>query len=364
MQAATQHECDVLLVTVTDTETDALRATLQQRYGRAFENLFVGPKTYRKLGLLGGARTVLVRSEMGAVGLGSSLLTINAGIEALKPAAVIMLGIAFGVDSARQQIGDLLVSRQLMLYDLQRVGTDPSGAYQIRARGDRPAASPWLLDRFRAGSESWNGAPVRFGLILSGEKLVDNHDFRTQLRQLESEAIGGEMEGAGLYVAAQNAKVDWIMVKAISDWGDGTKQHREDTQLLAARNAAEFVFHVLEQGGLARPTSYQDQAAAVSSVHVEPARLSSGSGMQADAAQAPAAPQLSGPQLRALLTERLGVDELRTACYDIGVDWDNLRGEVKPIRVLELIAYLDRRGERAKLYAWLQENRPDIELRA
>ena len=36
-----------------------------------------------------------------------------------------------------------------------------------------------------------------------------------QLISLSLEAIGGEMEGAGLYAAAQRKKVDWILVPDI-----------------------------------------------------------------------------------------------------------------------------------------------------
>ena len=94
-------------------------------------------------------------------------------------------------------------------------------------------------------------AKVKFGLILSGAKLVDNQDFREQLRAFGPEAIGGEMEGAGLYAAAQSNKVDWILVKAICDWADGKKSdHKDANQELAATNAARFIKYVIEQGGL------------------------------------------------------------------------------------------------------------------
>jgi nucleoside phosphorylase len=246
-------KADVLLVTVTDAEIDAVRDVLAERHGRGFDTRFIGDKTYYDLGVLGGARTVLVRSEMGAGGIGGATLTIAAAIADLAPTAIIMLGIAFGLDPQRQQIGDILVSRQLMLYDLQRVGTDSAGNYQVRARGDRPASSHWLLDRFRTGRDGWRGAGLHFGLILSGDKLVDHQDFRAQLLQLEPEAVGGEMEGAGLYAAAQRNKVDWIMIKAICDWADGNKQVNKDArQQKAAQNAASFTFYVIQQGGLAK----------------------------------------------------------------------------------------------------------------
>ena len=91
---------------------------------------------------------------------------------------------------------------QIVGYELQRIGTGEDSEPVIIFRGDRPSASPWLLDRFRDGELYWDGAEVEFGLILSGEKLVDNLDFRSQLQKLEPEVVGGEMEGAGLYAAA------------------------------------------------------------------------------------------------------------------------------------------------------------------
>jgi hypothetical protein len=49
-------------------------------------------------------------------------------------------------------------------------------------------------------------------------------------------------------VAGQDAKVDWILVKAICDWADGHKaEDKDEHQRLAAHNAAEFVLHTLQQ---------------------------------------------------------------------------------------------------------------------
>lgn len=93
---------------------------------------------------------------------------------------------------------------------------------------------------------------LEFGQILTGEKLVDNLDYRNSLQQhYAPEAIGGEMEGSGLYVSAQQAKVDWIVVKAICDWGDGNKGHdKQARQILAAANAAKVIKAALDAGNL------------------------------------------------------------------------------------------------------------------
>ncbi len=91
-------------------------------------------------------------------------------------------------------------------------------------------------------------------MLLTGEKLVDNVDYRNQLVKFGSEAEGGEMEGAGLYVSSYDKKVDWIVIKAICDWADGTKGVDKTTrQKLAAKNAAEFLVESLKYAPLQHP---------------------------------------------------------------------------------------------------------------
>jgi len=88
--------------------------------------------------------------------------------------------------------------------------------------------------------------------MLSGEKLIDNVDYRDRLRSLGDQIEGGEMEGAGLYSAAAERKVEWIIVKAICDWADGNKRRNKTRrQTIAAEQAVGFVLHALQQGGFA-----------------------------------------------------------------------------------------------------------------
>src|SRR5690242_7912080 len=111
---------DILLVTVTDVEARAVSDVLRSQFGRTFERRHVGDKTYYDLGVIGGAAVVMVQSEMGSGGPGAALPTVLKGIDALDPAGVIMVGIAFGVNPKQQRIGDVLVARQIVLYEPQR----------------------------------------------------------------------------------------------------------------------------------------------------------------------------------------------------------------------------------------------------
>jgi nucleoside phosphorylase len=241
---------DVVLVTVNDHETEAVYTEFKAATATKAVPVSLEGRLYHNLGTVNGTTVYHALSEMGSGGAGGMQQTVEKAIRALDPAAVIAVGIAFGVNEDDQEIGDILLSKQLRPYDLQRQGED------IVLRDDKPSGSTWLLNHFKAFARSgWKGATVRPGVILSGDKLIDNIDYRGQLLKLESEAIGGEMEGAGLYVSSHEHKVDWIVVKAICDWADGNKStYKTARQKEAAKNAAEFVRQAIEYAPLKRPT--------------------------------------------------------------------------------------------------------------
>lgn len=242
--AAPKNAAPLLLISVTDVE---VRAVLSMVPGAL--PTVIGNRTYYDLGMVGETRTHLVQ----ATGMGPSGVRacIEDGIRALAPCALILVGIAFGLQPERQQIGDILLSRQVQDYDPQRWGIGPGQEVVIHGRGNRVAASEWLLDRFTAGKHCWGGtAQIQTGLLLSGSLLVDHPEARDRLRQLAPEALGGEMEAATLCDVAQRHHVSWIVVKAISDRADGNKrQHEQEHQRLAAEHAAQFVFHVIGRLG-------------------------------------------------------------------------------------------------------------------
>lgn len=236
----------ILLVTVTKVETTTVLDVFSKSSGTEWKRKTIQKKIYYYLGVVGGLEIYLVQSEMGSAGVGASLITVSNAIKSISPRAVIMVGIAFGVDPNKQKLGEILVSKQLMSYELGKIKG------KFKPRGDRVPCSPELLDLFRSGDIDWKGAKVHFGLMLSGEKLIADQEFRDWLLEIEPEAIGGEMEGAGLFSAVYQDKVDWIITKGICDWADGNKN--DEAQPLAAHNAARYVHHVLNIGKLYKST--------------------------------------------------------------------------------------------------------------
>ncbi|MEG4113863.1 MULTISPECIES: tetratricopeptide repeat protein [unclassified Microcoleus] len=189
---AIQDSIDVVIMTATGIELTAILHLLTPYPRRKAILRYFGENIYY-IGKCGLYNTVVTKCRMGAIGEGAATI---ATYEALnrKPRAIIMVGIAFGKDATKQKIGDVLVASEIIFYEKERVGPNENVS-----RSPIPPSSRTLLDRFE-NAHGWNFTypdnsqrqPI-VGSILSGEKLVDNSDFKATLFERFPEAIGGEM---------------------------------------------------------------------------------------------------------------------------------------------------------------------------
>ena len=241
----------MLLLVATELERDAVFAAVRTIVPDLdISKSFLPYHTVYHLGLLGGSELSLVESEQGSELPGSMASTAADVAQHMRPDYMVLLGIGFGLKEDSQSIGDLMISTQLRLWGPKKSTESASGERVDILRGDKVSASVTLIDRCRSASVGWTGGARHFGLVLSAHTLVNSIAVREQLRTWEPDAIGGEMEAAGMYIVGAKRKIDWLVIKGISDWGHGKT---DDQQELAAGSAAAFAVHVISQGGLSRP---------------------------------------------------------------------------------------------------------------
>ncbi|WP_295440545.1 hypothetical protein [uncultured Thiodictyon sp.] len=232
----------MLLLCVNDKERTAIVETFAGPGGRPPQPRIIQGLPCLDLGEIGGRRILATATNMGSATPGGSATLALDAITKLDPRWLLAVGIAFGMNPDKHPIGTILVSDRVSCYEPQRVGK------KTVRRGDTVTVHPHLKQQFQLVSSPpyWTGDAVCFGEILSGEKLIDEPGFKDQLRKAYPEAIGGEMEAAGIYSAALLESRQWIVVKAVCDYADGHKGEGKDArQTLAAGNAARFVRHVL-----------------------------------------------------------------------------------------------------------------------
>jgi nucleoside phosphorylase len=194
------------------------------------------------LGRFGAFETVVTLCSMGSEGVAGSTLTINETLVQWKPTAVLLVGIAFGTSRRKHEPGDVLLAEQLAPYEYQKI------AEEVVFKDPVPPSSAALVNRFRNALDWRFERPDNtqckrhYGLVLSGGKLINDNAFKSKLLSAYPNAIGGEMEGAGLWAASDRNRTEWMLAKAVCDWADGFKN--DDYQELAAASAVSLCLHV------------------------------------------------------------------------------------------------------------------------
>lgn len=240
----------VLLLTTAAEEFKAVFALLKPLQGQAAVLRTKGKQDPYIVGRFGAYAVAIVQSAQGSTGPGGSTQVITRAISdwtSLK--AIFAVGFGYGLKPPpKQAYGDIMVSDRLACISHRRV-TDKGDVF----RGPTPNPGAHLVPLFNdLALSNWSyprndGKPLKasLGLILSDADLVDSKDHATKLQQLFPDALGGEMEAQGLYDCVHGSRIEWIVVKAICDFGGLTGQKDKNAQPLAAAAAANLVHHVL-----------------------------------------------------------------------------------------------------------------------
>lgn len=239
---------NLLVVTANDIETFHVRQALLPL--PEFDEVIKVPHknhTYF-VGSFGEYACIHVQCEnMGSINAGGAILTVDGAIHEWQPKAVLMVGVAMGSDESVQRIGDVLIAETIISYENQKYGKT-----KIQQRGPIVNCGNVLGNRFKnvtgwsCSVEDGTSAKILPGVILSGEKLIDNLKIRNQILKVFPQAIGAEMEGAGVYAACKNRNLaEWILVKGVCDYGDGNKGvDKVKRQNLAAQCATSLSLKV------------------------------------------------------------------------------------------------------------------------
>ncbi|GAA3300433.1 hypothetical protein Dvina_04325 [Dactylosporangium vinaceum] len=242
----------LLVMVVNDAERNAvLDAVYAVKKKRPLREYYDGYPVLN-LGEVSQVQILFAQTEQGVVSAASAGPVPGRLIRALQPDYVIMVGVCFGLQPDEQSIGDILVPTQLRLIAQRRVHDDAEGHMIETQRSPNPEPTPDLLAACRLATFDWHGAPVHFGPMISDSTLVDSPMLVQWLKATHPEAIGGEMEAAGLYANATPVGTRWIVIKAICDWG---MNKDSAAQPLAARNAAGFLVHLAATQAFDTPRS-------------------------------------------------------------------------------------------------------------
>lgn len=233
----------IVITTATESEDRALFAALEQNGFSRSRYVKIGNGVAQEFVRSHTQKVVHLRTSAGSLGANSAGTVLPLAMEELDAKFIISAGICFGLkprdqdpdgtNGYEQQYGDILYSSYIQDYETQRQGRE------IKPRGERLPAGAGLLQAVRIARDETDCAKFSIyeGLMLSGQKLVDDEHFVSVLRSSYPDAIGGEMEGNALSASSIHSGRQWITIKGICDWG----MNKEDGwQELAANRACDL----------------------------------------------------------------------------------------------------------------------------
>ncbi|MEX3935896.1 hypothetical protein AB4Y32_29585 [Paraburkholderia phymatum] len=185
--------------------------------------------------------------------------------------------ISGGFATQNVTVGDVLVSTQIVDYELQKI--EPG---RTAVRPSYPPISQRLLQAsLNFQDRSWvkslksrpsPGEPqVHFGPVASGDKVINDAQALQRLIDLHPKLVGVEMEAGGAAAASHQHETNFFMVRGVSDLADGQKGNSAVLRWrqYASEVAAAYAVGLVRSGLLAPPgprelrNSYEDVSEAI-----------------------------------------------------------------------------------------------------
>ena len=243
---------DILLMVVNENEYRAVLGLMKPIESVGKIILFTQKNVTFLIGKYGEYLTAVVQTSPGGQGFDAAEQKTIRAIEVLKPSVVISVGVAYGKSKETQRLGDVLVCNLVHDYTHKRLGEN-----ETRIRNPQPPVGGRLLDIFKnyVGWRKERGSGeicrVKVGPLVSDSNLIDNLQGKEEIFKAFPDAIGGEVEGAAIMSAIHGStpKPEGIVIKAICDWGDGSKN--DVWQPFAAHAAADYVLHHMKKEAFA-----------------------------------------------------------------------------------------------------------------
>ncbi|KEY51266.1 hypothetical protein EN41_06105 [Agrobacterium tumefaciens] len=251
------------------------------------------------------------------------------------PRYVVMCGIAGGLHPGKQRLGDVVISTDVVYYELGKVRENGLERRPVSYMSD-----PLLIDRamhMHLGS-AWRARlpqrpdncassatvpAVHFAPVASGDKVIASEADVKSLILLHPKLAAVEMEGGGVAASAMAAarRIGFFMVRSICDFADDSKN--DNWQKYAAHAAASFLSDFLSTRPVA-PTEGPWAPSTLKDDGIDPKWVR----------------EVFFPKM----CKTMNMEELCNFCFVLQVDTDDLTGSNKTAKIRDLLLRAERRG--------------------
>ena len=168
-------------------------------------------------------------------------VAINYTTKIFCPSYIFMLGICYGLDMGRHEIGSVFLSEKVATFRLNFRDNENGDKTIFEAKSEYNKAPEQTMIDMIQGKLDYSTienilsdhsmptiAQTNIGKFLSSNSLMSSKEVKKAVMEqfrptAESPALGGEMEGGGIlksYYVQENNFQKWMIIKSICDWGE------------------------------------------------------------------------------------------------------------------------------------------------
>jgi nucleoside phosphorylase len=167
-----------------------------------------------------------------------------------NPDFVILSGICGGFKiKSSINLGDIIIPEEIIYYEYGKIENKKINRRYQKIRIDSTIIEKikeFIVNDLKKIDIDHAFPKIHFNPIASGEKVVADETFQSELKKDINRLIGIEMEGYGTGKAViQSGKLsNFFVVKSIADWADNNKN--DDWHDYASKISAEFILFMIK----------------------------------------------------------------------------------------------------------------------
>ena len=235
-------DVNIVLVTATNKEYCAVMS-VGKRMGEKYTEVLLEDVTFN-LVMYGSHKVAVICTEQGPA---ETILTLQNVQKAINAQYVIAIGICYGMKEGKTKLGHVIVAKSII--DMSSKRASDHGVVARPKEWESGSTLYGIFNRsrgFELASGGGEFVEVHTGVLTSENTLVASQDYKKKILDQIPQALGGEMEGAGILQAAKGGEYEGIVIKGIADWGNKDKEPYRKWQKFVAGAAAKYVLYRLE----------------------------------------------------------------------------------------------------------------------
>ncbi len=327
----------ILILTALDKELAALLAALkapfqepvlQSKNNLSYYSFEVGNKT-------------IICASMG-MGQQNAAITVCSFISIFKIDMLLLTGICAGI-SKELKLGDIVISDQIVDYELAKIHDDHDSirwevyrtSHALLHELEAFHSTDWQDYILKMFPEQRNKITTHYGTVFSGNKVIASEKAAARISLGWDKALALEMEISGIAKALYTLEkpIPFAMIKSVCDFADSKKSDdfHEFCCHASAAYAVSFIMHC-SAASIPNNENYTSENYPLNK------------------------------KLLYILCDIYNTAELKCLAFKLGIDFEELAGNVKSSKAIELIQFCQRRGKLDSLICEIKKEREFVDL--